>query len=268
MALSFTGSAFADSENDDNIIDLSDIKNFEEIKKVLRTYPTSFKTKEDAREFWSSYWTHAFPPKEIYHGYDLNFDSVLLKNVMYYGYGSLIPKQEQKHDRYGKALYLGYTKDGRCVTNIEYNEQPMSNPQIIKDTTKYKGTKVKWSGKVRPYQTDYNKFKEVGELYLGKNASIPDKVNCGRYVLEQWAKNVVNRTPEFAGGKDFYTYFGGDLDKFLKAVTITVPPTSRNNGQAVVWFNTADGQTHRTYYIKPTDPVDIIAKLWMNQIQH
>ena len=80
MALSFTGGAFAD--NDDNIIDLSDIKNFEEIKKVLRTYPTSFKTKEDAREFWSSYWTHAFPPKDSIFNYDLNLDAVLLRNVL------------------------------------------------------------------------------------------------------------------------------------------------------------------------------------------
>ena len=60
--------------------------------------------------------------------------------------------------------------------------------------------------------------------------------------------------------KIFTHNFGGDLDKFLKAVTITVPPTSRNNGQAVVWFNTANGSTHRTYYIKPTEPVDIMVK--------
>lgn len=260
MALSFTGGAFASDEKGDNTIDLSKIKSFAEIKKALKAYPTSFKTKEDAREFWTYYWTHAFPPKDSIFNYDLNFDSVLLKNVMYYGYGSLIPKQEQKHDRYGKALYLGYTKDGRYVTNIEYNEDPMSNPQIIKDTTKYKDHKIKWSGKVRPYQTGYNDIKKVGELYLGKNAPKDDKLKCGRYVLERWAKNVVNRTPEFAGGKDFYTYFGGDLDKFLKAVTITVPPTSRNNGQAVVWFNTANGSTHRTYYIKPTEPVDIMVK--------
>ena len=41
MALSFTGSAFAEDE----IIDLSEIKSFEEIKEALKNHSTSFKTK-------------------------------------------------------------------------------------------------------------------------------------------------------------------------------------------------------------------------------
>lgn len=255
MTFSLTGSVFA-VEN--NSTDLSEIKDFDNLRKGLENYQSKFENKEEAIEFWQNYWSHIFPKKDIKHGYPLNFDMFLKKNVLYYGDVNKIPKEVQRYDKDKRPVYLGYTQDGRYVTNIEYNEQPMHTPvKIVTDTSAVK----KWTGIVKPYQTDYNDPLKVGEFYLGKDDTITDndKEAYGRHILTQWAKRVENRTPEFAGGKSFYEYFGNDLDKFLKAVTITIPPTSRTYGQAVAWFTTPAGQTHRTYLIEPTEPFDIMA---------
>jgi hypothetical protein len=243
MALSLTGSVFAVENNPP---DLSEIKDFENLRKGLENYKSKFETKEEAIGFWQNYWSHIFPEKDKAFGYTLNFDTFIKKNVLYYGDVNKIPKEVQKYDNNKRPVYLGYTQDGRYVTNIEYNEQPMHTPaKIVTDTIKYQNPKTKWTGIVRPYQTDYNVPSKVGEFYLGEDANKQDTIAYGRHILTQWAKNVVNRTPEFAGGKSFYEYFGGDLDKFLKAVTITIPPTSRSYGQVVAWFITPAGQTHR-----------------------
>jgi len=147
---------------------------------------------------------------------------------------------------------------------------PWSNPRLL-DRDLYiegplKGTKFH-SG-VNPFKTDYNNPTFIGRAYLGEETPYEEAEAYGRQIIERWAKNVKNR-PEINWYKDkafiheiplFHTNGKFDLDKFLKYFTITVPPTSRTNGQALAWFTSDSGRlTHRTFYIAPTEPVDFEA---------
>lgn len=243
MILSLTTSAYAEK-------DYGDIYNFEKLKKALRKKQSSFKTNEDKNKFRNIYWRSVLPNRSIKKypkghklagkGMIINNDSVDAYKIFYYGHSGLV--EGNTSDRYGVKNYLGYTADGRKVVNLLYNENKMENPKLVPIDKYYKKSKVKYTGQVRPFRTNYTDPLEVGAMYLGEKAPPQDKDRYGRLVIKEWMKNTVARDTGWRReGMTFYEIFGGDVDKFIKHVAITSPPTSRSNGQATVWFESTNG---------------------------
>ncbi len=248
---------------------------WQELQKNIGIKQTPLESPEAVEEFRKIYWDHLLPsmtkvmpnrkPEQI----QFNPDGVNTYDLMYYGWASLI--ENNPKDEKGAPVYLGYTVDNRYVSNIMFSAQPWSNPRLIPDRDYYitGAGKGKFPGIIAPFVTDYNDPRAVGQAYLGENASYEEQTAYGRQIIEKWARNVKNRPeigwykdkayiyqiPEFQDGNGNF-----DLDKFLKYFTITVPPTSRTNGQCLAWFTSDAGRlTHRTFYIAPTKPIDFEA---------
>lgn len=245
---------------------------WQELQKNIGIKQTPLESPEAVEEFRKIYWDHLLPsmtkvmpnrkPEQI----QFNPDGVNTYDLMYYGWASLI--ENNPKDEKGAPVYLGYTVDNRYVSNIMFSAQPWSNPRLIPDRDYYitGAGKGKFSGIIAPFVTDYNDPRMVGQAYLGKDATETEQIAYGRQIIEKWARNVKNRDeidwhkdkeyihqiPEFQDGNGNF-----DLDKFLKYFTITVPPTSRTNGQCLAWFTSDAGRlTHRTFYIEPTEAID------------
>jgi hypothetical protein len=250
-------------------------KEWQELQKNIGIRQSPLESPEEVERFRQLYWDHLFPimtkiqpnrkPPQI----QFNPEGVGPYDLMYYGWASLI--KENTYDSKGAPVYLGYTYDNRYVSNMMFNAQPWKNPRLL-DRDMYvdgplQGTK--FHGGINPFKTDYNSPRQVGQAYLGKDATETEQIDYGRQIIEKWARNVKNRPeigwykdkayiyqiPEFQDGNGNF-----DLDKFLKYFTITVPPTSRTNGQCLAWFTSDAGRlTHRTFYIAPTKPIDFEA---------
>lgn len=247
---------------------------FEELREYIKNTKgqSDFKSIEDKKYFRHIYWPKVLPDysETRYKGkpITINHDSVDNFKIFVYGGASMIPNNPT--DSSGHVNYIGYTADGEMVVNMNYNEAEMVNPVLV-PVEDYNEDDIPYYGNARPFKTDYTDFTKVGEMFLGDNASEGDKVTYGREVITEWMKNMRVRVTGFRvdlEGRTFYEVFNGDVDEFVKYVTITSPPTSRSNGQATVWFehdagipqyrnpNTGKYATRRTYVIEPTDPVN------------
>lgn len=256
MVLLLAGNAFASDWETE----------WRELREYLGEKQSPIEKPTEVESFRKTYWDHLFPvvtkalsgrnPERI----DFNPDGVLEYDVMYYGFGDIV--ESNSKDGKGAWLYLGYTRDNRYVSNITFAAQSWKNPQMLDRDYYITGEGMgKFKGLIHPFKTEYNDPEFIGRTYLGEGALPGEQIPYGRQVLNTWAKNVMNRNIGWQDGKNFYSIFNNDLDRFLKHVTITVPPTSRSYGQCLVWFKEASGRmTHRTFYIVPTEPIDFIAK--------
>ncbi|NMB33036.1 MAG: hypothetical protein GX992_02180, partial [Clostridium sp.] len=277
IMFSFVNEAFAVSEvymlapGILKAFDYSDIYDFNKFNEMYKQGYTSFISNKDITFYRHIYWADVFPdksdsPKSV----KFNNDSARNFNIMFYGDDRTVNPNPK--DSLGNYNYMGYTKDNRNVTNIVYREDPLpKGTKVMPNPTEYVKKHGYKNARVEPFTTKYNDSRHVGELYLGKDSNVDEREKYGQEILKEWAKKVRNRDAWSSNdprsdytGKYKYLVdipdFGGDTNKLLNSMTITVPPTSRSNGQAVAWFIKPDGtHTYRTFYIEKTDPVNFKA---------
>lgn len=259
VTLIFTSNLVIAEEN------LGDIIDFEQIKKVINSKEISpFYDKLDVQIYRHNAYRDIFPVTDEY-GRNLNYQSILDNGFWMYGGLSDIPKSEQKKDTSNNYLYLGYTQFGEKVPNILYNENKMKNI-TLEDPRTWMDDNKPYTGNVRPFVTDYTDPFEVGKMFLGGAFEGTDANEYGKSIIRHWMINTRFRDtgwlpPTAKADGSFAEFF--ITEDYIKHVTVTIPPTSKTSGQAIVWFTqngSGPSETRRTFIIDPVEPLDYIAE--------
>lgn len=240
--------------------DITEETDFEKLRNALKKLTTDFKDKNDVDNYLLTYLRRVFPSWESINGFRLDYDK-LIKGDGFWVYGNdkdVTAEMGQQYDAKGNPVYLGFTHDAFMIPNIAYNETKMSSPRPIEINEYFRTTKP-FARSVRPFKTVYTDPRVVGAMYLGVEGFTSAELEAyGRKIIENWMHNTIVRDVGWATpGKTFAQTPGvNTVDDYIKYVAVTIPPTSRTNGLAHMWFNTSSGPSWRSFLIRKTTPID------------
>ena len=240
--------------------DITEETDFEKLRNALKKLTTDFKDEKDVDNYLLTYLGRIFSWQSE-NGFILDYDK-LIKGDGFWVYGNdkdITKEMGQNYDAKGNPVYLGFTRDARMIPNIAYNEAKMSSPRPI-EIDEYFRTNKPFARSVRPFRTVYTDPLEVGKMFLGEDMKYEeeDLRAYGRKIIENWMHNTIVRDVGWATpGKTFAQTPGvNTVDDYIKYVAVTIPPTSRTNGLAHMWFNTSSGPSWRSFLIRKTTPID------------